>query len=103
MALLSWREMDRPLRVTVLTGILAGFWGILTTIALQYQPVDHSAPPISLIFVIGSLFSLTGALCLLRIPMNRDQRGIVVPVTLVISVSLLLFALVAFPLLVPRL
>jgi hypothetical protein len=103
MAFLSWRELDEPLRVTLLTGILAGFGGIRTTIALQYQPVDHSAPPISFIFVIGSFFSLAGAFCLLWVPVNRDQRGIVGLVTFVVSVSLLPFALPSIVLLVPRL
>ena len=97
MAPLSWRELDWPLRITVLTGILSGFGGILSSIALQSQLVDPSAPPVLLTFLIGSFVSLAGAFCLLAIPMKQERRGIVGMGTFALSAYVLWFLLLLLP------
>ena len=97
MALLSWRELDWPQRITVLTGILAGFGGMLSSIALRSQLLDPSAPPVLLTFLIGSFFPLAGAICLLAIPMKQERRGIVGIVTFALSACLLWFLLFLLP------
>jgi len=78
------------LRVTAVTSGLAGTVGILATLAISTQPVDHSAPPILLMLLVWSLISWVGGSCILLVPMRENRRGIVGFIVFVISVPLLL-------------
>ncbi len=93
--ILLWREMEASLKVTVLIAIIAGSTGFAVATMMQYQPVDYSAPPVSLLFMSGSFLSLLGALFLLVIPMNPDRRDILGFVTFLVSFVLLLLSLSA--------
>src|SRR2546422_376902 len=93
--ILLWRELAASLKVTVLIAIIAGSTGFAVATMMQYNPVDYSAPPVFLIFMLGSYLSLLGALFLLVIPMNPDRRDILGFVTFLVPFVLLLLSLSA--------
>jgi len=93
--ILLWRELAASLKVTVLIAIIAGSTGFAVATMTQYNPVDYSAPPVFLIFMLGSYLSLLGALFLLVIPMNPDRRDILGFVTFLVPFVLLLLSLSA--------
>src|SRR6266705_2738899 len=89
-----WRDLDMPLKITVLVASLGGVGGIIATMKILSLPVDHSAPPIYLLFSIGAFISLLGALSILLLPMSRERRGILGFATFVVSLALVLALLI---------
>src|SRR6266540_3376240 len=82
---LYWRDLDIPLKITVLVASLGGVGGMIATMKILSLPVDHSAPPIYLLFSIEAFISFAGAFCILRLPLSHERRGILGFATFVVS------------------
>ena len=78
------------MKITVLVASLGGVGGIIATMKILSLPVDHSAPPIYLLFSIGAFISFAGAFCILLLPMSHERRGMVGFATFVVSLPLIL-------------
>ena len=91
---LYWRDLDIPLKITVLVASLGGVGGMIATMKILSLPVDHSAPPIYLLFSIEAFISFAGAFCILRLPMSHERRGILGFATFVVSLALVLALLI---------
>jgi len=92
---LYWRDLDIPLKITVLVASLGGVGGIIATMKILSLPVDHSAPPIYLLFSIEAFISFAGAFCILLLPMSRERRAVLGFATFVVSLPWYLALLIA--------
>ena len=66
----KWSELDRPLKLTVLAGIMGGILG------LAYYPVFLLGVGVLPVVPIIPLYSLCVSLCILLILMSSERRGI---------------------------
>ena len=87
-------ELNIPLKITVLVASLGGVGGMIATMKILSLPVDHSAPPIYLLFSIEAFISFAGAFCILLLPMSCERRGILGFATFVVSLALVLALLI---------
>ena len=68
--MIRWNELDGPLRLTVLIGMVGGILGFV------YYYAFLTVPGIWPVLAFLPPYSLAGSLSLLLVSMNRDRRGI---------------------------